>query len=181
VRLRILWLIALAVCLLSAPFTVQAAEEQTIQEKALLYVSTKYNIPIEKLKIVSDAVRPDAITKEQMEFITVFDMQSNSNAYKLVANLSGDIMESTEYYKITAGRYYEKYGKLSPSLYELLQSKAFEDKVKVNIWLKSNDKEAVEAVAIKYPEAKLSGQRPSRDTDIKLYEKIQAEMNDACE
>ena len=66
--------------------------------------------------------------------------------------------------------------KIHPELSEFLNDKRPEDLVKVNIWIHADYESAVHAVADKYPEANLIGDRPSDNTDPELYEKIREEM-----
>lgn len=69
--------------------------------------------------------------------------------------------------------------KISSSLIEVLKTKQDQEIVKVAIWLHGSAAQAADTIAKNYPKAKLIGQRPGKDTDIKIYETISKEMNEA--
>ncbi len=149
------------------------------QAAALQAISQENDIPMERLHMFRETGLFDAVTGEKAWHITIEDAEGVQTYHHLVIDENGKKYGYKEYLAQREKNKYEKYGKLNPSLYELLQNREPEDMVKVWIWLNCDAGPALQAVAEKYPEAKLEGTRPSRETDQETYNQVQAEMKQA--
>ncbi len=69
--------------------------------------------------------------------------------------------------------------KISPSLQKVLEQKGDQDVVTVAVWLHSEATAAANRVAGRYPQAKLSGGRPSRATPLPVFRQFDREARAA--
>ncbi|MFO8011651.1 MAG: S8 family serine peptidase [Dehalococcoidia bacterium] len=152
----------------------QRPEELSIEEEAIRFASDKTGSPVEQFSTKNIHSIVDSVDKKIRKLVTVMDTESDT-IYHLVESLDGNLIDYQTYREEVASRYHQKYGKLSPKLYENLQGKTTPE-VTIGLWLHCDDRTPAKEVAQKYPEAKLNDLAPSKNTDMDLYSRIQEEI-----
>ncbi|MBI4333787.1 MAG: hypothetical protein HY673_21205 [Chloroflexi bacterium] len=69
-------------------------------------------------------------------------------------------------------------GKLSPSLEKLLREKRDQDVVTVGLWMRADDLAVEREVTRRYPNARLQGARPSKDTPPAVWKQVDKELRE---
>jgi hypothetical protein len=175
----IIFIISILTTIFSFPVQADSSEESA-QEKALQFVSNQSTISVSELGIINTYPFTNESLEKDAEIIVIQEIDDHEGRiWKIAVTSSGKVMNSNEYLKKLSAEHQEKYDKLSPDLYEFLQSKSSDDMVKVGIWLTSDATAAADTVAAKYPGANLKERKPTKDTDIEIFQKIQMEMNEA--
>lgn len=147
---------------------------------ALRYVSETHDIPLDKLQVGDEIISQYPLTGRTLWRAKVGDAQG-TKVYLVEIDLENRQVVDGEAIRRAEGEAYRQtYGKLEPDLYDRLQTLDDGETIKVSIWLLPVDVEQIRAqVVARYPEARLEGFRPGRETDLELYEKIYAEMKEA--
>lgn len=124
------------------------------EEEVLGYVSKKYGVPTEWLAIINEVVASFPVSGRRIRRWKVGD-NLNGGIYELSVDESGTPVDIEEIIAEERRAYFEKYGKLSPELYDYLQKIGPEDKVHVWIWLSGIDhNKVVDKVMLRHPEVK---------------------------
>ena len=145
-------------------------------QQALRYVSQTYNVPIEHLMFLIEAIGNYPLTGRTIWQGKILDRASHQ-VYMVGIDEAGQIVDPETIKQAEEDAAFQQYGKLEPALYDRLQTLGDEDRVKVSIWLSGVDEQQImNSIAARYPEAKLLGHRPSKETDMGLYSQIEAEM-----
>jgi hypothetical protein len=119
----VLVLVLLVLLVTAFPSSSFGQDITTYAQKATDYVYQTYHIPKDQLKLRDEQLFTDSLTGSQVWRGIVFNVDPHAPYYKLVIDANGKIMESEKYIEEWSQAYFEKYGKLSPSLYNRLKDK----------------------------------------------------------
>lgn len=157
--------------------TPQLSKEAQI---ALQYFSTANGIPPERLFVGEPAIIQYPLTAKKVWEVAVGELGGGKIGI-VTLNLANDtVIDGPTAKQAERNAHQAKYGKLEPALFERLQTLNASQPISVAVWLSAIDVDQIKAqVVAKHPEAKLIDFRPGPDTDLKLYEKIYAEMSAA--
>jgi hypothetical protein len=145
-------------------------------QQALRYVSQTYNVPIEHLMFLIEAIGNYPLTGRTIWQGKILDRASH-RVYVVGIDEAGQVVDPETIKQAEEDAAFQQYGKLEPALHDLLQTLGDEDRVKVSVWLSGVDEQQIMSqIAAKYPEANLIGPWPSKETDMADYEKIEVEM-----
>ncbi len=151
--------------------------DSEFMEIALSYVSRTYGLPRERLRLNADQIerKEYPVLGVAIKLAKVRDTMS-SEGYLVVVDANGQVRDFQELEASEQAAAWARYGKLSPGLHELLETKGPDDLIEVHIWVTGVSQKDINAiarqVASKYPDAHLKGIGPSRDTPMDLYENV---------
>lgn len=134
------------------PVKLQA--QQTNTERALIYTSETYNIPVKSLKIAAEATGYYPTINEAIWTCKIIDISKSSpSVYSVTIDSKGNFVNKQDLDAREKAAFKARYGKLTPKLYEILQTKGDDDIVYVWIGLADVDyKKADAKLEAKYPQ-----------------------------
>lgn len=162
-------------------------------EEVLDYISEKYGVQRKRLTITNEVEANYPVSGRKIRVWKIAE-EWGGGSYELCVDENGNPVDIGEIEAEERRKYFEKYGKLSPELYDRLQKMGPDEKVHVWIWLSGIDhNKVISRVMSRYPEVdgriRVINLRPAPfdenwnyDEDLEyLAEKIYKEILDELE
>ncbi len=129
----------------------------------LNYIAAREGISVDRLFSMNEHKREYPELKATFLYVKAMDKQTHQIYDAMLDLNSRDTIEVEEVETKNSSTSNEKYGKLEPRLYQMLQTKNSDELVSVAVWFASNDqqKTIVEQLRLRYPQVPLNAmERP---------------------
>jgi hypothetical protein len=120
----------------------------------LNYIAAREGIPVDRLLPINQHKQENPELQASFLCVKAIDKETHQ-IYQAMLDLSSrEILEVEEVETRNSSAYTEKYGKLEPQLYRMLQTKDSDDMVNVAVWLSTKDQQRtiLEQLRLRYPQ-----------------------------
>jgi len=110
----------------------------SVSEKAIKYISERYNVPSENLSILNEGEATFSLTGQNVRAVKMLDVET-MKIYGLYIDTNGEIVNIETIKARESEEYTTKYGKLERALFDRMQNTGSDELIEVVIWLPSTN------------------------------------------